>query len=90
VIIGISTDPVNLQKQFVEKERLNYPLLSDSDKSISKRFGVLNEKGGYANRATFVIDKTGTIAQAYPNVKDVNKHPEEVLKFVEERLGKNQ
>jgi peroxiredoxin len=88
VIIGISTDPVNLQKQFVQKENLNYPLLSDADKSISKRFGVLNEQGGYANRATFIIDKSGTIAQAYPSVKDVNKHPAEVLKFVEERLGK--
>ena len=87
MIIGISTDPVNVQKQFVEKERLNYPLLSDADKSISKRFGVLNEKGGYANRVTFVIDKQGTIAKVYPKV-DAAKHPEEVLKFIQEQLGK--
>src|SRR5262245_66277144 len=39
VIIGISTDPVDLQKAFIKKESLNFPLLADADKNIAKRFG---------------------------------------------------
>jgi peroxiredoxin Q/BCP len=88
VVIGISTDPVALQKQFIEKERLNFPLLADADKSIAKRFGVLNEQRGFANRMTFVIDKNGNIAKVYEKVAPKG-HPEEVLKFVQERLSKD-
>ena len=88
VVIGISTDPVNLQKQFIQKEGLNFPLLADADKSIAKRFGVLNEQRGFANRVTFVIDKAGNIAKVYDKVNPQG-HPEEVLRFVEEKLGKN-
>jgi len=87
VIIGISTDPVGLQQQFVAKEKLNFPLLADADKAISKRFGVLNEQRGFANRVTFVIDKSGTVAKVYTKVTPKG-HPEEVLKFIEEKLGK--
>jgi thioredoxin-dependent peroxiredoxin len=88
-VIGVSTDSVDVQKQFAQKEGLNFPLLADVDKALSKRFGVLNMQGGYANRVTFVIDKQGNIAKVFTKVADVNKHPEEVLKFVEEKLGKN-
>ena len=87
VVIGISTDPVDLQKAFIKKENLNFPLLSDADKNIAKRFGVLNEQRGFANRVTFVIDKNGNIAKVYEKVNPKG-HPEEVLRFVEERLGK--
>ena len=73
--------------QFVAKEKLNFPLLADADKAISKRFGVLNEQRGFANRVTFVIDKSGTVAKVYNKVTPKG-HPEEVLKFIEEKLGK--
>ncbi len=86
VVIGVSTDPVDLQKQFIAKEKLNFPLLADGDKEIAKRFGVLNDRG-MANRVTFVIDKQGNIAKVYSKVTPKG-HPEEVLKFVEQ-LGKN-
>jgi len=85
VVIGISTDPVDMQKQFIAKEHLNFPLLADPDKQIAKRFGVLNERG-MANRVTFVIDKQGNIAKVFEKVNPKG-HPEEVLKFVKERLN---
>jgi peroxiredoxin Q/BCP len=88
VVIGISTDSVDLQKQFIAKEKLNFPLLADADKQISKRFGVLNEQQGFANRVTFVIDKQGNIAKVFPKVNPRARHPEEVLKFVKEGLQK--
>lgn len=35
---------------------LNYPLLSDFNKSISREYGVLIEKAGIALRGLFIID----------------------------------
>jgi peroxiredoxin Q/BCP len=87
VVIGVSTDPVDLQKQFIAKERLTFPLLADADKQIAKRFGVLNQRG-MADRVTFVIDKQGNIARVYTKVTPKG-HPEEVLKFVQENLRQN-
>ncbi len=86
VVIGISTDAVDAQKQFIAKEHLNFPLLADPEKQIAKRFGVLNEQHGVANRVTFVIDKHGNIAKVFDRVNPQG-HPEEVLKFVKERLN---
>jgi peroxiredoxin Q/BCP len=86
VVIGISTDAVDAQKQFIAKEHLNFPLLADPEKQIAKRFGVLNEERGFANRVTFVIDKQGNIAKVFGNVNPQG-HSEEVLKFIKERLN---
>jgi alkyl hydroperoxide reductase subunit AhpC len=36
-------------------------LLSDFKRTAAKDYGVLNEDGGYASRATFVVDKEGII-----------------------------
>ena len=73
-MIGFSTDKVETQQQFTDKEKLTYPLLADPDKKLMTALGV---KG----RSTWVIDKDGKIAKVYDKV-DVNKHPKEVLEFV--------
>ncbi len=46
---------------FAKQEGLNFPLLSDFKRTVSKDYGVLNEEYGFANRTTFVIDKQGII-----------------------------
>jgi thioredoxin-dependent peroxiredoxin len=73
-VIGFSSDKVETQQQFTDKENLTYPLLGDPDKKLINALGV---KG----RSTWVIDKEGKIAKIYDKV-DVNKHPKEVLEFV--------
>ena len=40
---------------------MQFPLLSDFKREVSRAYGVLNEEGGYSNRVTFVIDKEGVI-----------------------------
>jgi peroxiredoxin Q/BCP len=87
VVVGISADKLEDQVKFTEKENLNYPLLADPDKKVIKELGALNEKGTYANRYTFVIDKSGTIVKIYKTVKPMD-HPEELLKFIAENLEK--
>lgn len=85
VVIGISTDNLKAQEEFTEKENLNYPLLADPDKKVTKEFGALGPRD-FASRYTFVIDKTGVVRKAYTKV-DTGKHPDEVLKFIKENLA---
>ncbi|MFO0881026.1 MAG: peroxiredoxin [Gemmataceae bacterium] len=86
VILGISTDTVALQDKFTQKEKLNFPLFADSEKSVTRAYGALNEKG-FANRYTYVIDKKGVLRKIYTKVTPA-KHPEEVLTYVKDNLTK--
>jgi peroxiredoxin Q/BCP len=58
-----SVDDVQTNHKFAEELQVNYPILSDLDKSVAKEYGVLAPGGGYAQRWTFYIDKTGKIAR---------------------------
>jgi peroxiredoxin Q/BCP len=89
VVLGISADPMESHTAFQTKHRLPFELLSDTDAVASKAYGVWKQKNLYGNkfmgieRTTFVIDKTGRIAQIYPKVK-VEGHVAEVLGFLTE------
>ena len=89
VVLGISNDSMESHNHFKEKHHLSFPLLSDEDASVSKMFGVYKQKNLYGKkymgieRTTFVIDRTGRIAQIYPKVK-VDGHIKDVLEFVGE------
>ena len=61
-MFGISEDFTPSQKEFAEKNKLMFPLLSDfSKRQVAKDYGVLIPEMGIANRATFVVDKEGKI-----------------------------
>ena len=77
-IIGVSVDTVESHKKFAEKNGLNFPLISDGDKQISRAYRVLSEDGSYAERMTFIINKKGKIAKIFTNV-DVTKHTHDVV-----------
>jgi len=76
-IIGASVDDIDIQKRFQSENKLPFELLSDSDKKVSKAFGVLNSKGDYSQRKTFIIDPDGKIAHIFDKV-NVSSHDEEV------------
>ena len=71
-MIGFSSDTVETQQKFTDKENLTYPLLGDPDKKLMTALGV---KG----RSTWVIDKDGKIAKIFATVKGVDTHAKEVL-----------
>lgn len=85
-IIGISPDPVEKQKAFVEKEKLTYPVLSDVDKEVCKAYGI--PKGMYGlvavARVTFIVDKKGIVRDALDATMNYGAHS----KFVEKWLDK--
>ncbi|MCK9426239.1 MAG: peroxiredoxin [Ignavibacteriaceae bacterium] len=78
-IFGISVDPKEKIKVFIDTYGLNFPLLSDEKKEVSKTYGVLNALG-FDSRVTFIIDKSGNIAKVIRDV-DVEKHAEQVYEF---------
>jgi thioredoxin-dependent peroxiredoxin len=44
-VIGISTDSVESHSNFCSKLKLNFPLLADEDKTVSKQFDAVNFLG---------------------------------------------
>ena len=89
VLLGVSTDNMDSHLAFRDHHKLPFPLLSDEDAVVSKLYGVYKQKNLYGKkymgieRTTFVIDKTGRIAQIWPKVK-VDGHIQDVLEFVAE------
>lgn len=69
-VLGISVDSLFTLGKFREEQHLNFPLLSDFNKTASTAFGVLYETfpafemQGVSKRAAFVIDKEGVIRYA--------------------------
>ncbi len=51
---------VKLGDRVVEKKEADFPMLSDADKSVATKYGVINARG-VANRWTFYIDKNGRV-----------------------------
>jgi peroxiredoxin Q/BCP len=86
VIVGISNDTLDLQEKFTTKEKLSFPLLADTDKSVTKAYGALSSRG-LPSRYTFVIDKKGVLRKVYTKVSPA-KHPDEVLEYVKDELNK--
>ena len=72
--VGISPDPVAVQKKFSDKLALNFPLLSDADHRTAEAYGVWGEKSLYGKkyfgvtRSAFLIDEAGRIIEAWPKI----------------------
>jgi len=77
-VIGVSTDTVEKQKEFKEKNNFAYPLLADTDKAVIKAFG---QSGGMmASREAYLIDRKGKVV--YHDEKQTDKQAEMVLAFL--------
>ncbi len=83
-IVGISPDDVDSHKKFCEKMKIPYILLADTDKEVSKKFGVWGKKKFMGkeymgvNRSTFLVNEKGKIFKVFPKVKPAG-HANEVL-----------
>ncbi len=60
-VVGNSTDDVATLKRFKDENQLPYPLLSDAGGKVAKQYGGTMPLVGIANRATFVLEKDGTV-----------------------------
>lgn len=83
-VVGVSPDSIRSHKNFQKKHSLNFPLLSDPEKTLLRHFGAWGEKKVCGKtkegviRSTFIIDPEGVIRKAWRNVK-VKGHVDEVI-----------
>ncbi|MFM7067996.1 MAG: peroxiredoxin, partial [Actinomycetes bacterium] len=78
--VGISIDKPASQSKFDQKHGLGYPLLSDPDRSVARRYGVARPLPLFPNkRATFVIGSDRRVLAAIVSETDMTKHADEAL-----------
>jgi peroxiredoxin Q/BCP len=83
-----SVDTPEDNKRFAESLSCDYPILSDPDKSVAKKYGVLNPARGFANRWTFYIDKDGIIREIDKKVKTATHGADVAAKVAELGIDK--
>ena len=81
-----STDDAPTNTTFAESLELDYPILSDPDKSTAKAYGVLRPTG-VANRWTFYIDKDGRIAAIDKAVKPATSAEDMLARLAELKVA---
>jgi len=83
-LLGVSPDDAGTHVAFRAKYGLNFPLLSDPQKSVMAKYGAFGEKMLYGKkvmgviRSTFVIGPNGKIEHAFYAVR-ADGHAERVL-----------
>ena len=86
-IYGVSRDSIKSHENFKAKMKFPFDLLSDSEESACKLYGVIKMKNMYGRkvrgieRSTFAIDGRGVVRREWRGVK-VPGHVQEVLAFV--------
>jgi peroxiredoxin Q/BCP len=88
----ISTDTLEDNKGFAEKEKADFPMLANPDKKVAFAYGVIAADAPperqYARRFTFYIDPAGKIAFIDKAVKPRSSGPDIVAKLAELNVPK--
>ena len=83
VVLGVSVDSIESHRSWaVELGGLEYPLLSDEDKSVSRAYGVLDERAGVSLRATFILNPNAVISYQVVSHVNVGRSVEETLRVL--------
>jgi len=91
LVLGISPDAPDRLTRFIEKQNLNFDLLSDEDHSIAEKYGVwgLKKLAGReymgVKRMTFIIGDDGRLKHIMEKV-NTKKHHDDVLAVLRENL----
>ena len=83
-IIGVSADTPESHKKFIPKYKLPFPLITDPERMIIKKYGVWGRKKFMGReydgiiRTTFIISETGMIEKMITDV-DTKNHADQIL-----------
>lgn len=89
VVLGVSPDPVSRLGKFIEKQSLNFTLLSDEDHAVAEKYGAWGLKKFMGRefmgvlRTTFIIGKDGRLRHVMDKVK-TKSHHDDVLALIRE------
>ncbi len=84
VVLGVSPDPVARLGKFIDKESLNFTLLSDEDHAIAEKYGAWGLKKFMGRefmgilRTTFIIGADGRLKHVMDKVKTKTHHDDVV------------
>ncbi len=87
VVLGISPDPVKRLPKFIEKQNLNFTLLSDEDHQVAEQFGVwglkkfMGKEYDGIHRISFLIDEKGQVEHVFNKFK-TKEHHQVVLDYL--------
>lgn len=89
VVLGVSPDPVARLGKFIEKQDLNFTLLSDEDHAVTEKYGAWGLKKFMGRefmgvlRTTFIIGKDGRLKYVMDKVK-TKSHHDDVIALIRE------
>jgi peroxiredoxin Q/BCP len=81
-VIGVSGDSVPTHHSFAAHHQVPFRLLSDTDGSLRKAFGVPRTLGLFPGRTTYVIDPQGVVRHAFNAPFQAAKHITEALRVL--------
>ncbi len=87
IIIGVSADSIKKNKNFKEKQKFQYELLSDENKEMIESYGAWVKKKMYGkeymgiSRISYLIDEEGNIQHIFNKVK-TKSHACDVLEIL--------
>ena len=87
-VLAVSCDSRHAQRIWAEQQGYTFPVLSDfwPHGAVAKAYGVFNEELGCAIRATFVIDRDGTVVDEFRTdslgiARDADRYSEALAKL---------
>ena len=89
VVLGVSPDPVARLGKFIDKQDLNFTLLSDEDHAVTDKYGAWGLKKFMGKefmgvlRTSFIIGKDGRLKHVMDKVK-TKSHHDDVMALIKE------
>ena len=89
-VLAVSVDSVNSHLAWLNTPRneggiegVEYPVVSDITKNISRAYNVLREEAGVAQRGLFLIDEEGVLRAMSVNDDPLGRNVDEALRLVD-------
>lgn len=89
-VVAASVDSKNCHQAWLDTPRgergikgVEYPIVSDITKSISRAYNVLDEDAGVAQRGLFLLDEEGILRHFSVNDEPLGRNVEEALRMVD-------
>ena len=91
VVLGVSPDPVKRLQNFINKQSLNFDLLSDEGHAIADKYGAWGPKKFMGReydgilRSSFIVGKDGKLKHIMDKVK-TKTHHDDVMAWIKSNL----
>ena len=73
-VIGISADSADSHRRFIDRFRLPFRLLADTDGAVRSRYGVPRTLGLFPGRVTYLIGRDGIVRHIFSSQIQPRRH----------------